>query len=209
MVHTSYLPDWRLPSSWWTILYIPAACQICANNVFGGILKVTEYIKEFDKSLFLDSVNSFLRFQPERIWKIMIFSAPSVSCPFLSHSSSPSVWYWDLYFFSSLPRRALFLSDKTVFVWRKHNLPCSFEQKILMNSDYRAAWAVYREPIKEECIPTVQNYSGFIHYGDRIIWLIMTGNAIWWQSGLKTVTKSDDFSTFGHLTRICRSVRIL
>ena len=101
MVHTSYLPDWRLPSSWWTILYIPAACQICANNVFGGILKVTEYIKEFDKSLFLDSVNSFLRFQPERIWKIMIFSAPSVSCPFLSHSSSPSVWYWDLYFFSS------------------------------------------------------------------------------------------------------------
>lgn len=62
-----------------------------------------------------------------------------------------------------------------------------------MNSDYRAAWAVYREPIKEECIPTVQNYSGFIHYGDRIIWLIMTGNAIWWQSGLKTVTKSDDF----------------
>ena len=101
MVHTSYLPDWRLPSSWWTILYIPAACQICANNVFGGILKVTEYIKEFDKSLFLDSVNSFLRFQPERIWKIMIFSAPSVSCPFLSHSSSPSVCYWALYFFSS------------------------------------------------------------------------------------------------------------
>ena len=97
MVHTSYLPDWRLPSSWWTILYIPAACQICANNVFGGILKVTEYIKEFDKSLFLDSVNSFLRFQPERIWKIMIFSAPSVSCPFLSHSSSPSVWYWEIF----------------------------------------------------------------------------------------------------------------
>ena len=110
---------------------------------------------------------------------------------------------------SALLWRAQFLSDKTVFVWRKHNLPCSFEQKILMNSDYRAAWAVYREPIKEECIPTVQNYSGFIHYGDRIIWLIMTGNAIWWQSGLKTVTKSDDFSTFGHLTRICRSVRIL
>ena len=101
MVHTSYLPDWRLPSSCWTILYIPAACQICANNVFGGILKVTECIKEFDKSLFLDSVNSFLRSQPERIWKIMIFSASSASCPFLSHSSSPSVWFWDLYFFSS------------------------------------------------------------------------------------------------------------
>lgn len=220
MVHTSYLPDWRLPSSWWTILYIPAACQICANNVFGGILKVTECIKEFDKSLFLDSVNSFLRFEPERIWKIMIFSAPSVSCPFLSHSSSPSVWYWDLYFFSSeiatleqmfppFPGGRWFLSDKTVFVWRKHNLLLSFESRILMNSDYRAAWAVYHEPIKEECIPTVQNYSVFIHYGDRIIWLIMTGNAIWWQSGLKTVTESDDFSTFGHLTRICRSVRIL
>ena len=101
MVHTSYLPDWRLPSSCWTILYIPAAYQICTNNVFGGILKVTECIKEFDKSLFLDSVNSFLRSQPERIWKIMIFSASSASCPFLSHSSSPSVWFWDLYFFSS------------------------------------------------------------------------------------------------------------
>lgn len=110
---------------------------------------------------------------------------------------------------SALLWRAQFLSDKTVFVWRKHNLLLSFESRILMNSDYRAAWAVYREPIKEECIPTVQNYFGFIHYGDRIIWLIMTGNAIWWQSGLKTVTESDDFSTFGHLTRICRSVRIL
>lgn len=148
MVHTSYLPDWRLPSSWWTILYIPAACQICANNVFGGILKVTEYIKEFDKSLFLDSVNSFLRFQPERIWKIMIFQRPRFpvrSCHIrLLHPSDigictsflPKLRLWSKYFRPS-PEGAVSVGQNSfcltetqlaLFVWTENphefGLPC-------------------------------------------------------------------------------------
>ena len=58
-----------------------------------------------------------------------------------------------------------FPSDKIVFVWRKHNLLCSFEQRIRLSSDCCATLAACRflRSAFFLCrIPTVQKYSVLI-----------------------------------------------